>query len=123
MEKLTRQEEKVMLAVWKTGEGAVKDMLENYPDKKKPHYNTLATVIKVLESKGFVSHKTFGNVNVYFPIVKQEDYTTQFLSGFVSSYFGNSYKNVVSFFAKNEKISEADLQEILEMIKQQKDKL
>lgn len=118
MEKLTRQEEKVMQAVWKTEEGAVKDILENYPEKKRPHYNTLATVIKVLESKGFIDHKTYGNVNVYFPVVKQEEYTSQFLSGFVSSYFENSYKNIVSFFAKNEKLSEEDLKEILEMVKQ-----
>lgn len=120
MEKLTRQEEKVMLAVWKTGEGAVKDVLENYPEKKRPHYNTLATVIKVLESKGFIDHKTYGNVNVYFPIVKQEEYTSSFLSSFVNSYFENSYKNIVSFFAKNEKLTEDDLKEILEMVKQNK---
>lgn len=123
MEKLTRQEEKVMQAVWKTEEGAVKDILENYPEKKRPHYNTLATVIKVLESKGFIDHKTYGNVNVYFPVVKQEEYTSQFLSGFVSSYFENSYKNIVSFFAKNEKLSEEDLKEILEMVKQNKKEL
>lgn len=123
MEKLTRQEEKVMQAVWKTEEGAVKDILENYPEKKRPHYNTLATVIKLLESKGFIDHKTYGNVNVYFPVVKQEEYTSQFLSGFVSSYFENSYKNIVSFFAKNEKLSEEDLKEILEMVKQNKKEL
>jgi predicted transcriptional regulator len=122
MEKLTRQEEKVMQAIWKTGEGAIKDIMENYPDKKKPHYNTLATVIKILEPKGYVDHKTFGNVNVYFPIVKEEEYTAQFLSGFVSSYFGNSYKNVVSFFARNENLSEEDLKDILEMIQKNKEK-
>jgi predicted transcriptional regulator len=123
MEKLTRQEEKVMQAVWKTQEGAVKDILENYPDEPKPHYNTLATVVKLLEGKGYIDHKTFGNVNVYFPKITQEAYAAQFLSGFVSSYFENSYKNVVSFFAKNEKLSEKDLEEILTMIQSKKEKL
>jgi BlaI family penicillinase repressor len=122
MEKLTRQEEKVMQAVWITGEGAIKDIMENYPDKKKPHYNTLATVVKLLESKGYIDHKTFGNVNVYFPLYQQEEYTAQFLSGFVTSYFGSSYKNVVSFFAQNEKLSENDLKEILEMVQKNKEK-
>lgn len=123
MEKLTRQEEKVMQAVWKTQEGAVKDILKNYPDEPKPHYNTLATVVKLLEGKGYIDHKTFGNVNVYFPKITQEAYAAQFLSGFVSSYFENSYKNVVSFFAKNEKLSEKDLEEILTMIQSKKEKL
>lgn len=122
MEKLTRQEEKVMQAVWKTQEGAVKDILENYPDEPKPHYNTLATVVKLLEGKGYIDHKTFGNVNVYIPKITQEAYAAQFLSGFVSSYFENSYKNVVSFFAKNEKLSEKDLEEILTMIQSKKEK-
>lgn len=121
MEKLTRQEEKVMQAIWKTEEGAIKDIMENYPDKKKPHYNTLATVVKLLEGKGFINHRSFGNVNVYFPVVKQEEYTSQFLSSFVNSYFGNSYKNVVSFFAQNEQLTEQDLKEILDMIKKNKE--
>ncbi len=111
-----------MQAVWITGEGAIKDIMENYPDKKKPHYNTLATVVKLLESKGYIDHKTFGNVNVYFPLYQQEEYTAQFLSGFVTSYFGSSYKNVVSFFAQNEKLSENDLKEILEMVQKNKEK-
>lgn len=123
MEKLTRQEEKVMQAVWKTEQGAVKDILDNYPDKKRPHYNTLATVVKILERKGYIDHRSQGNINIYFPIIKQEEYSSQFLSGFVNSYFGNSYKNVVSFFAKNENLSEDDLKDILKMIQNNKEKL
>jgi predicted transcriptional regulator len=86
----------------------------------KPHYNTLSTVIRKLEDKGFVDHKAFGNTHRYFPIIKKTDYRKKYMSSAIESYFENSYKNVVSFFAKNEKISIEELKEVIQQIEMNK---
>ncbi|MFA8434728.1 MAG: BlaI/MecI/CopY family transcriptional regulator [Marinifilaceae bacterium] len=115
MEKLTKKEERAMQALWKIEKGFVKDILAGY-DEPKPHYNTLSSLIRGLEEKGYVGHKAYGKTHEYFPLISQETYTGAFLSGFVGNYFENSYKKVVSFFAKEEKLSVEDLKEIIEMI-------
>jgi BlaI family transcriptional regulator, penicillinase repressor len=115
MEKLTIQEEEAMLAVWKTGEGNVKSILENMPEPKPP-YTTLASTIKNLEKKGFVESSQAGNMFLYKPTVKEADYKKKFMNGVVKDYFENSYKELVAFFAKEKKISAEELKEIINLI-------
>ncbi len=119
MKQLTPQEEQLMLIVWQTGAGFVKDYRGKYPNPKPP-YTTVATIIKKLENKGFVTSKMYGNTYEYTPKIKEEDYKKTFVSGVVNNFFRNSYKEMVTFFASEEKLSEKDLEEILYMIKNKK---
>ena len=118
-EKLTKQEEAAMLAIWKTGKGFVRDFLDQHA-APLPHYNTLVSTIKNLEKKGFVDHKLVGNINEYFPVIKEADYKKQFLTSVVKDHFSDSYKELVTFFAEEKKISAKDLKEIIEMIEKKK---
>ena len=115
MQKLTNKEEEIMQILWKLKKAFVKDVLSEITEEK-PHYNTLSTIIRNLEEKGFVSHDAFGNTHQYFPIVRMEDYRKRFMNTAIDTYFDSSYKNMVSFFAKEEKITAKELREILEMI-------
>jgi predicted transcriptional regulator len=115
MQKLTNKEEEIMQILWKLQKAFVKEVLAEITEEQ-PHYNTLSTIIRNLEEKGFVSHNAFGNTHQYFPIVKMEDYRKRFMNTAIDTYFDSSYKNVVSFFAKEEKISAEELREILAMI-------
>lgn len=115
MQKLTNKEEEVMQILWTLEKAFVKEVLAEIKDDQ-PHYNTLSTIIRNLEEKGYVSHKAFGNTHQYFPIVKKEDYRKSFMNNAIENYFNNSYKSMVSFFAKEEKISAEELREILDMI-------
>lgn len=115
MQKLTNKEEEVMQILWTLEKAFVKEVLAEIKDDQ-PHYNTLSTIIRNLEEKGYVSHKAFGNTHQYYPIVKKEDYRKNFMNNAIENYFNNSYKSMVSFFAKEEKISADELREILDMI-------
>lgn len=119
MEKLTQQEEEAMRIVWKTGEGVIKDFLEKYPEPQPP-YTTLASIVKNLERKGYLSSKRYGNTSVYKPRVSEEEYKNKFLSGVVQNYFENSYLEMVTFFAKKKKISTKELQAIIALIENDK---
>ncbi|MCL2597598.1 MAG: BlaI/MecI/CopY family transcriptional regulator [Paludibacter sp.] len=116
MEQLTPQEEQLMLYVWQASKGFVKDFRQMYSGKKPP-YTTVATIMKKLEAKGYVSAKLYGNTYEYRPKIRQNSYKRNFVSNIVSNYFQNSYKEMVTFFAQNEKVSVEDLEEILELIK------
>ncbi|TRZ43752.1 BlaI/MecI/CopY family transcriptional regulator [Robertkochia solimangrovi] len=117
MQKLTNKEEEVMKIIWKLEKAFVKEILEEFAnDDQKPHYNTLSTIVRNLEEKGFVGHKAFGKTHQYFPLVAKEDYRSKYISTAIEDYFNNSYKNLVSFFAREEKISAAELREILDKI-------
>ena len=118
-EKMTKQEEAAMLAIWKTGKGFVRDFLDQHAEPL-PHYNTLVSTIKNLEKKGFVDHKLVGNINEYFPVIKEADYKKQFLTNVVKDHFSDSYKELVAFFAEEKKISAKELKEIIEMIERKK---
>ena len=115
MQKLTNKEEEIMQILWKLKKAFVKEILEKITHDK-PHYNTLSTIVRKLEEKGFVSHNAFGKTHQYYPVVKKEEYRKGFFGKAVNNYFNNSYKNVVSFFAKEEKISVDDLKEIIKLI-------
>jgi BlaI family transcriptional regulator, penicillinase repressor len=115
MEKLTPPEEEAMRIIWKTGEGVIKDYLEKYPAPQLP-YTTLASIVKKLEHKGYVCSKRYGNTSVYSPRITEEEYKNKFLSGVVENYFANSYREMVTFFAKKQKISAKELREIIHLI-------
>ena len=119
MEKLTRQEEQAMLAIWKTAKGFVKEIMENVSGDT-PHYNTLVSTIKNLEKKEYVGSRKVGNMYEYFPLVDEADYKKQFITNVVKNHFSNSYKELVSFFAEQKKISPKELKEIIEMIERKK---
>ncbi|MDR2679471.1 MAG: BlaI/MecI/CopY family transcriptional regulator [Tannerella sp.] len=120
MEQLTPQEEQLMLYVWEEGKGFIKDFRDKYPGVSKPPYTTIATVMKKLESKGYVSAKLYGNTYEYRPKIKQDRYKRHCISDMVANYFQNSYKEMVCFFAQEEKLSEQDLEEIIRLIKNRK---
>lgn len=119
MEKLTSKEVQAMQVMWTAGKGFVKDLLEIYPEPK-PHYNTLSSIIRLLEEKGYIAHKAYGNTHEYYPLITKEEYQRKFMSDIVESYFDKSYKNVVSFFAAEQKISLKELKEIVAMIEKGK---
>ncbi|MEM6802329.1 MAG: BlaI/MecI/CopY family transcriptional regulator [Bacteroidota bacterium] len=115
MKALTRKEEEVMKILWKLERAFVKDILELMPDPK-PHYNTVSSMVRFMEDKGYIGHKAYGKTHEYFPLISKESYSKQSLSNLVSGYFSNSYKSVISFMAKEEEISIEELKEIISMI-------
>jgi predicted transcriptional regulator len=115
MDKLTPQEEEAMQAVWKTGEGSVKMFLENM-DKAETPYTTLASTIKNLEKKGYLSSRLIGNAYQYKPLITEDEYKNKFMSGFVKDYFADSYKDLVNFFVEEKKLSAGELKEIIALI-------
>mgnify|MGYP003613181015 FL=1 len=119
MQKLTNKEEEIMQILWKLKKAFVKEVLAEI-EEDKPHYNTLSTIIRNLEEKGFVSYNAFGNTHQYYPIVKMEDYRKRFMNTAIETYFDNSYKSMVSFFAEENKISADELREILALIENKK---
>jgi predicted transcriptional regulator len=118
MKEITKAQEDLLKALWSIKEGAVSDVLESLPDPK-PAYNTVATVIKVLEKKGYVSHKTYGKTNVYFPIVDRKDYAQYILKSTFRGLFNGSVNQLVSTFVKSKDISLSELEELKEMLEQE----
>ena len=119
MKKLTNKEEEIMKIIWRLEKAFVKEMLEEI-GKEKPHYNTLSTIVRNLEEKGYVSHKAYGNTHQYYPLITKEAYRKQFIGNAIEDYFNNSYKSLVSYFASEEKISVEDLKEIINYIEKNK---
>ena len=119
MQKLTNKEEEIMQILWKLKKAFVKEVQAKITEDQ-PHYNTLSTIIRNLEEKGFVAHIAFGNTHQYYPIVTLENYSKKYMKTAIDNYFNSSYKNMVSFFAKEEKISADELREILAMIESPK---
>ncbi|MFD2943078.1 BlaI/MecI/CopY family transcriptional regulator [Flavobacterium notoginsengisoli] len=115
MQKLTNKEEEIMMILWKLKKAFVKEIQAEITEDQ-PHYNTLSTIVRNLEEKGYVGHNAFGNTHQYFPVIKIEDYRKGFMKTAIDNYFNSSYKSMVSFFAKEEKISADELREILSMI-------
>ncbi len=119
MEKLTNKEEEIMRTLWKLKKAFVKEVVAELPDPK-PHYNTVSTIIRNLEEKGFIGHEAFGKTHRYHPLISKEAYRKKFMQKTISNYFEDSYKNVVSFFAREEKISADELREIIDLIEKKK---
>jgi BlaI family penicillinase repressor len=112
---LTRAEEEVMQILWNLEKGMVHDLLEKFPEPK-PAYNTVSTIVRILEQKGFVGHKAYGRTHEYFPVISKKEYTKSSFRGFMTNYFGNSYKSLASFFATEEKLTMRELEDIQKTI-------
>ncbi|MFN8241725.1 MAG: BlaI/MecI/CopY family transcriptional regulator [Bacteroidales bacterium] len=118
MRELTRAEEQVMQVLWKIKKGFVKDILEHF-DEPKPAYNTVSTIVRILQEKGFVDHKAFGRTHQYYPIITKDEYSRVYLKSFVRDYFSNSFRKMVSFFAREKGISVREMEEIMKIMQEE----
>jgi predicted transcriptional regulator len=118
MKKLTRKEEEVMKILWKLEKAFVKDIVEEYDDPK-PHYNTVSSLVRLLQDKGIVGFTQYGNTYEYFPLMTRDEYRKTFMKQVVSDYFDNSYKSAVAFFVKEKGLSPEELEELVKLIKEQ----
>ncbi len=112
MKELTKAEEQIMQELWTLEKAFVKEIVDKLPEPK-PAYNTVSTIIRILEKKGFVDHYAYGKTHQYFPLISKTDYTKSYFKNFLSGYFSNSFQEMVSFFAKEDKMSLSDLEEII----------
>ncbi len=119
IKELTKAEEEIMQILWKLKKGFVKEILEKFKDPK-PAYSTISTIIRILQEKGFVEYKAYGRTYQYFPVITKDDYKKAQMSSFVKDYFSNSYQKMVSFFAQEEAISVKEMEEIMELMKNEK---
>ena len=119
MQKLAKREEQIMQALWQLKKAFVKEVIEILPEPK-PHYNTVSTIIRILEDKKFIAHKSFGKTYQYYPLVSKETYQKSAVGDIIKNYFDNSYQKMVTYFAAEEKINEDELEEIIKMIQNKK---
>ena len=118
MLKLTNKEEGLMQIFWERGAMFVRDIVALYDDPK-PHFNTISTMVRTLEMKGFVDHESFGPTYRYYPVISQEQFSKGQLGNVVTRYFENSYKSVVSALIEEEKISIDELEELIRKVQNQ----
>lgn len=111
MKELTRAEEQIMQILWKLDRAFVKDIIDELP-VPKPAYNTVSTIIRILEKKGVVSHKAYGNTHEYFALITKDEYKKKYFKSFLMRYFGDSFPDMVSFFAGDRDLSLQELEEI-----------
>ncbi|WP_299988052.1 BlaI/MecI/CopY family transcriptional regulator [uncultured Pontibacter sp.] len=116
MKELTKAEEEIMQILWKMKKGFVKDILEEMSEPK-PAYNTVSTVVRILEKKGFVGYNAFGKSHEYYPLVAEDKYKSFFLKNFMSGYFGGSFEKLVSFFAKDNNLDVKELDQLMRHVK------
>jgi BlaI family penicillinase repressor len=121
IKELTRAEEQLMQILWQLEKGYVKDIIEELPEPK-PAYNTVSTIIRILETKGFVDHTAYGKSHEYFPIISKEEYQNFATDKLMNGYFDNSVKHMFSYFVKKEKIDLKEADEIMKLIEKLKDK-
>ncbi len=115
MKELTKAEDQIMQILWEMEKGFVKDIIEKLP-APKPAYNTVSTIVRILETKGFVSHKAYGKTHEYYPIVSKEKYSKFYLNNMVKGYFNGSFQNLVSFFAKENKMDISEMEELFKQV-------
>ncbi len=122
MKKLTTVEEKIMKMFWDYGPSIVSGLIEKMPDPKPPH-SSVSTIVRILERKGFLSHKAYGRTYEYYPVIQKEEYTKMTLKEILTGYFGNSPKSLVSFLVQEENADIKELTELLhELEKKEKEK-
>jgi predicted transcriptional regulator len=119
MKKLTQKEEEILSIFWERGPMFVKELKKIYADQNL-HYNTLSTMVRALEEKGFIDHEQFGNTYRYFAAVSREEYRKKTLGTVVKKYFDNSYKNVVSLLVEEDNLSLEELKKLIDEIENQK---
>ncbi len=115
---LTKAEEQVMQILWELGEGLVKDIRDRF-EEPRPARNTVSTVVRVLEKKGFIGHKAFSNIHLYYPLVSKREYSRKQLFGLMESYFDNSFPAMASFFAKEKDLSMKELNGLLDVTRKE----
>lgn len=120
MKQLTKAQEEVMQLLWQLEKAKVPEILLKLPEPK-PAYNTISTIIRILEDKGFVGHEKAGKWHIYFPLIKKEEYSNQSISKLIDGYFHGSFKSMVSFFMKKNDISLNELADIMEKIKKEEE--
>lgn len=118
---LTKAELQIMQLLWKREKAFVNDLVGDLSDPK-PAYNTVSTIIRILERKGFVSHNSFGKTHEYFPLINRDLYLNSYMGNVLQSFFSNSLPNLVSFLSKKEGISLEEANEIMKIIEKQKSK-
>jgi BlaI family penicillinase repressor len=121
IKELTRAEEQIMQVLWQLQKGFVKDVLDVLPEPK-PAYNTVSTIIRILETKGFVGHTAYGKSHEYHPIISKEQYKNFAADKLLTGYFDNSVNRMLSFFVKKEKINLKEADDIMKLIEKLKDK-
>jgi len=115
MKELTKAEEQVMHILWEIEKGFVKDMMEHFKEPR-PAYNTVSTICRILEKKGFIDHKSYGNSHQYYPVISRDEYTSDYLNNMVKNYFSNSLEQLVSFFSKQNKLDIKEAEKIIELM-------
>ena len=115
MKELTKAEEQVMQILWDIKSGFVKDILAKMPEPK-PAYNTVSTIVRILENKGFVGHTAYGKTHKYYPLVEKSSYTKKMMNGIMYNYFNNSIKQMVSFFSNEKGLTASELEELKRII-------
>jgi len=120
MEELTKTEERVMQILWKLKTGFVKDIIDVLPDDPKPPYNTISSVVRLLEKKGYVGYKAYGKTYEYFPLISKSDYRKAFFKKMITGHFDGSVESLLSFMVKEEQLSEADINKIKDIIHKNK---
>ncbi len=115
MKELTKAEEQVMQILWDLKKGFIKDIAERFSDPK-PANTTISTVVKILETKGFVDHTVYGKIHEYFPVVSKDEYTRAFMGNVVKNYFSNSYEKMVSFFARDKEVTIEEMGEMMKVL-------
>ena len=121
MNTLTKAEEQVMQILWEEEEGFVKDLLQHFPEPR-PAYNTVSTIIRILEKKGFVSHRSYGKSHQYYPLISREEYRNTQFSGLMKTYFNNSMKLVLSHFSRSGDMKLKEMDEIIALKEELKHK-
>ncbi|MBP3357079.1 MAG: BlaI/MecI/CopY family transcriptional regulator [Rikenellaceae bacterium] len=116
-QRLTDAELEVMQIMWANGRMLVRDILDRMPDPK-PSYSTVSTVVRVLEKKGYVSHKAYGTTYEYFPVVEKEAYTKGFMAHVLDNFFGGSVQQMLCFFSQEKSLSVGDLERVMKMMKE-----
>ena len=119
MQKLGKREEQIMQVIWKLEKAFIKDVIDELPEPK-PHYNTVATMVKILKDKGFLTDEKLGNTYQYTPLVTLEEYRKQDVATIKQKYFGNSFTKMITHFAREEKLSDEEIDEVIRIIKSQK---
>lgn len=121
MQELTKAEEQIMMILWKLEEAVVKDIIAQIPEPK-PAYNTVSTIVRILENKGVVSHRAEGRKHIYYPLLSKNDYKNKSLSRLVKDYFAGSLSDMVSFFSKKEKLDIKEMETIMQLMQEEIDK-
>ena len=117
MKELTRAEEEIMQVIWELDCAFVKDIINKLPEPK-PAYNTVSTIVRIMEQKGFVGYEKHGKFHKYLPLITKADYTKVFMQGFVQKYFSGSYQQMVSFFTEEDNLSLKELEQLLIELKE-----